>query len=164
MKSSLVIQELRERVLVLDEQFDRIRQEREAIRVVLDMYEREAGINSQNRERTHKEILTDTIEEVLMDAQKPLHRKDILTGVIDKGVYIGGEKPLNSLSSYLSTDQRFRVAGRGIWELKEWTNTPSNSDLMQTINQPLLKEQDSNDLRELEAASENESHLGGFAK
>ena len=35
------------------------------------------------------------------------------------GIYVGGQKPLAALGSYLSLDNRFKNVVRGIWTLAE---------------------------------------------
>ena len=65
---------------------------------------------------TFKEQLTGAIHEALL-REGPLHRKTILNRVSSMGIQIGLTKPLASLASYLSTDERFVNVGKGIWAL-----------------------------------------------
>lgn len=56
----------------------------------------------------------DVIAEILR-VESPLHRREIYERLEEKGVHIGGQTPLNTVSTYLSVDGRFKNVGRGIW-------------------------------------------------
>ncbi len=71
-----------------------------------------------SRPNTHTAELTGAIYDVLL-AERPLHRKVILQKVTQAGIYVGGQKPLAALGSYLSLDKRFKNVARGIWTLAE---------------------------------------------
>ena len=71
--------------------------------------------------------LTDTMYEILQ-AERPLHRNDILSRVKERGIHIGGQKPINSIGSYLSTDDRFKNVSRGTWTLTNDPSTPANNE------------------------------------
>ena len=60
----------------------------------------------------------------------PLHRDVIHARVQERGIFVGGQKPVNSIGSYLSTDDRFSNVARGIWTLAEKPK-PDLSDEMQ---------------------------------
>lgn len=72
--------------------------------------------------------LTDVMYEILQ-AERPLHRNDILSRVKERGIHIGGQKPINSIGSYLSTDARFKNVSRGTWTLTVDPSTPSDNGL-----------------------------------
>ena len=57
--------------------------------------------------------------ENILVIERPLRREVLLDRVQERGIHVGGAKPVNSIGSYLSTDPRFRNAGRGIWTLTE---------------------------------------------
>lgn len=61
--------------------------------------------------------------DVLSRKGVPMHYRDILEGVKEEGVIIGGRDPGTTLVAYLGRDKRFskaREVGRGYWGLKEW--------------------------------------------
>ena len=72
---------------------------------------------------SHGSEVTQTIYEILV-AERPLHRDRILQEVQARGIYVGGTKPVNSIGSYLSQDNRFKNVGRGLWGL---TDEPQDS-------------------------------------
>lgn len=71
-----------------------------------------------SRPNSHAAELTGAIHDVLL-AERPLHRKVILQRVTQAGIYVGGQKPLAALGSYLSLDKRFKNVARGVWTLAE---------------------------------------------
>ena len=73
---------------------------------------------SQQQARSFKELLTDTICEVLTE-DRPLHRTDVLERVVAKGVHVGGNDPLATIAPYMTADPRFTSDGKGNWTLSE---------------------------------------------
>ena len=71
--------------------------------------------------------VTDAIEQILRGEQ-PLHRQNILARLETKGIYVGGANPINSLSAYLSQDDRFVSVGRGQWSLAETDDTSETEE------------------------------------
>lgn len=71
--------------------------------------------------------LVDAIDAVLR-AERPMHRQDILARLEEQGVYVGGNTPINSLSAYLSQDERFESVGRGQWTLVDEPETEEKTD------------------------------------
>ena len=81
------------------------------------------------RASTYAQELTDAIHDTLL-SERPLHRNVILEKVAERGIHVGGTKPVNSIGSYLSTDSRFKNCGRGLWTLVDeaTASTPSSSN------------------------------------
>jgi hypothetical protein len=66
----------------------------------------------------------DAAWDVLIQAAKPMHYRELVAEIIARGVSIGGRDPGNTLIAYLGRDKRFVKAPeikRGFWKLKEWT-------------------------------------------
>ena len=157
MKASLVLQSLRAKALELDELYKTVSRQRDAIHEVIAMYEQDTDEMHVSGDVTYKEELTDTIESILQE-EHPLHRSEILDKVREKGIYIGGASPLNSLSSYLSTDPRFKTAtGKGMWTLVVNADADTITILSAEHNNPQLRgldyesgmsEQEPSDFRE----------------
>ena len=120
MKASFLIRGMRERAVELDKQFAAIKNEREAVYLVIEMLEREIALETDSDDvdaaRTYTDILTDAIVEVL-EIEQPLHRNLILERVQAKGVHVAGLEPVKSLGAHLSADPRFKNVSRGIWAL-----------------------------------------------
>lgn len=77
------------------------------------------GAQMPSLERKPPEVACD----VLSRKGVPMHYRDILEGVKEEGVIIGGRDPGTTLVAYLGRDKRFskaREVGRGYWGLKEW--------------------------------------------
>ena len=67
---------------------------------------------------THRHNLTAEVYDILNE-ERPLHRRVLLDRVRSRGVYVGGENPMNTFGSYLSQDKRFVSVGKGVWTLAE---------------------------------------------
>ena len=68
------------------------------------------------RSRSYSAQICDAIE-LILERQRPLHRKQVLDRLLEMGFVIGGAEPMTTLASYLSRDARFKNAGRGCWTL-----------------------------------------------
>ena len=97
-----------------------IDKEIEAVHIVIRLkQERASRVDSGGRRTgTYAQELTNAIHDTLL-SERPLHRNVILERVIERGIHVGGAKPMNSIGSYLSTDRRFKNCGRGTWTLEE---------------------------------------------
>ena len=60
--------------------------------------------------------LTDAIFAVL-NAERPLHRREIYNRVVETGVTVRGESPINNIGAHMSHDPRFHSVGGGMWDL-----------------------------------------------
>ena len=127
--------ELRALLKELEAKKQKIDKEFEALHIVIRLnQERSNGIDASGRRAsTYAQELTDAIYDTL-SSERPLHRVNILGKVSERGVHVGGSKPVNSIGSYLSTDPRFKNCGRGMWTLTEEPqavdNTPDVPDGM----------------------------------
>ena len=95
--------DLNEQLATIDAAMQFVRQAGDTVAPTLNTSERRARV-------------TDTIEAILRE-KRPQHRADILSRLEDDGVYVRGSRPLNSLSAYLSQDDRFVPVGNGEWSL-----------------------------------------------
>ena len=85
------------------------------------------------RASTYAQELTDAIHDALL-SERPLHRMEILGKVAERGIHVGGSKPVNSIGSYLSTDQRFKNCGRGMWTLEHEPEEQSSLPAVASID------------------------------
>ena len=106
------IDDRKARRAVLDQQIETL----ERALNVLTATEATLPIVPRKSESSYAATITDAIEQVLLE-ERPLHRSEILARVSARGVYVGGTKPIASLGSYLSVDNRFKNVGRGVWTL-----------------------------------------------
>ena len=70
------------------------------------------------REGSRVSNLGDAIHEVLT-AERPLHRRQVYERLVEMGISIGGQTPVDSVGARLSTDPRFKNVGGGVWDLSE---------------------------------------------
>lgn len=62
--------------------------------------------------------LGDAVYQVLT-AERPLHRRQIYERLVEMGVSVRGQTPVNSVGGRLSSDPRFKNVGGGVWDLSE---------------------------------------------
>ena len=135
--------ELRALVKELEAKKQKIDKELEALHIVIRINQERSSVvdASGRRASTYAHELTDAIYDTL-SSERPLHRMNILGKVTDRGVHVGGSKPVNSIGSYLSTDPRFKNCGRGMWTLVEKPqaeiSSPDN-DAMDVASTPLQR-------------------------
>ena len=55
----------------------------------------------------------------VLSAERPLHRRDIYERVLEMGVTVRGENPVNNVSAHMSLDPRFQSLGGGLWDLAQ---------------------------------------------
>ncbi len=66
------------------------------------------------------EVLRNAIESILDRAGQPLHYRDIYGRLVENGIRVRGEDPLKNTGAHLSSDERFRGHGNGLWGLSKW--------------------------------------------
>lgn len=65
----------------------------------------------------------DVAYDILIQAAKPMHYRELLQKIEEQGTRVGGRDPGSTLIAYLGRDKRFakaKQAGRGYYQLKEW--------------------------------------------
>ena len=67
---------------------------------------------------TVKANVTNTAEAIIREGG-PIHRRELLSLLDERGVIVGGEDTMANMSAYLSRDSRFVASGTGIWRLVE---------------------------------------------
>jgi len=155
MSKESTIRDLRARAKKLEATKRQIDKDVEAIFTTLRIFEndRACGV-SREKTSSHAQELTDTIFDILTTS-RPLHRKNIFELLKVRGIHVGGQIPVNTVGSYLSTDDRFKNVGRGIWDLA----------LPYTLEAQSLEEAQSNeeldDLNNDEYNVNNEAHAKG---
>ena len=121
--------ELRNMVKEWEAKKHKIEKELEALHTAIRINQERGGESDAGGRRasTYAQELTDAIYDTLL-SEHPLHRTVILKRVAERGIHVGGSKPINSIGSYLSTDPRFKNCGRGMWTLgHELIVAPSQS-------------------------------------
>ena len=68
--------------------------------------------------RQHSRDMRDAMVDILA-REGPLHRRVIHKRLVEMGVRIGGQDPVNNVGAHLSIDPRFKRVGGGIWDLNE---------------------------------------------
>ena len=76
--------------------------------------------------------LRNSIESMLATNGKPLHYRDIYSRLIASGIRVKGEDPVKNTGAHLSSDERFRSHGNGLWGLSKWVQ-PSPEPPLNTV-------------------------------
>lgn len=64
--------------------------------------------------------LRNAIHDLLREVGEPLHYREMLARLQERGVAINGKSPTRTLSAHLSNDFRFLPVGDGKWGLEVW--------------------------------------------
>ena len=125
-RASLIrdIEELRGRILPLEEQVKRKQEELSAVDNLLALQ----GVSDVPKPPAESALLTnrssrsslDCAYELLLEAGKPFHYKELHARLLDRGVRIPGQNPAANLLAHVNRDPRFRWVGRGTYGLAEW--------------------------------------------
>ena len=118
MSRASTIRDLRTKARELESKKREIDKQVESIYTTLRIFEQSVDTAAAETVSPYAEELTNAMYDVLM-IERPLHRNVLLDRVRERGIHIGGQKPVNTIGSYLSTDTRFKNVGRGIWSLAE---------------------------------------------
>ncbi len=71
--------------------------------------------------------MRDAMAEILRQ-EGPLHRREVHDRLVEMGVSVGGRDPVNNVGAHLSTDDRFRNVGRGMWDLSSSSDRTGGSE------------------------------------
>ena len=88
----------------------------EAVYTTLRVFEQNGEVH-RSRGSSYAQELTNAMYDILV-TERPLHRSIIFERVQDRGIHVGGQKPVNTIGTYLSIDERFRNVGKGTWTLR----------------------------------------------
>ncbi len=117
MSRESTIRDLRVKVRQFEAKKREIDKQVENLHGAIRVFEQNGDAEDEDRSSYAREV-SDAMLDILTD-ERPLHRNVVLARVQQRGIHVGGTKPVNSIGSYLSTDQRFKNCGRGIWTLAE---------------------------------------------
>ena len=119
MSNESILRGLRAKVKDFEIKKREIDKEVESLHVVIRLFERNEQSQDTPNKDSFAERIGNTMYGILHNEGTPLHRMIILERIQEQGIYIGGKKPVNSVGSYLSLDDRFVNVGRGMWDLAE---------------------------------------------
>ena len=118
MSRESTIRDLRVKVKQLEAKKREIDKQVENLHGAIRVFEQNGDVEHVERSSYAREV-SDAMLDILT-SERPLHRNVILARVQERGIQIGGRKPVNTIGSYLSTDNRFRNTGsKGVWTLTE---------------------------------------------
>ncbi len=119
MTSESTFNDLRAAIRRLEAEKRRIEERYRALVTTLRYFEDTEGSGgSELQYRRNDNDIPNAIADILA-REGPLHRRVIHERLVEMGVRIGGQDPVNNVGAYLSIDPRFRSVGGGIWGLNE---------------------------------------------
>ena len=71
---------------------------------------------------TDSRILRNALYQRLQFEEKPIHRNDLYQHLVNLGIHVNGDNPVNNMTAHMSNDARFESVGEGMWGLYEWTH------------------------------------------
>ena len=117
MSRESTIRDLRVKVKQLEAQKREIDKQVENLHGAIRVFEQNVDAEDEGRSSYEREV-SDAMSDILTD-ERPLHRNVILDRVQERGIQVGGRKPVNTIGSYLSIDDRFKNVSRGVWTLAD---------------------------------------------
>lgn len=118
MTSPSTIRDLRTALEELEEKKREIDEQYRNVAAALRYFEESVQEPRPRMEEASKSNLGDAVYEVLKE-ERPLHRQQVYERLVEMGVSVRGQTPVNSVGGRLSTDPRFRNVGGGMWDLSE---------------------------------------------
>lgn len=118
MTSPSTIRDLRAALEDLEEKKREIDEQYRSVAAALRYFEESKKGPRPRREEASTSNLVDAIYEVLT-AERPLHRQQIYERLVEMGIGVGGQSPVDNVGAHLSRDPRFRIVGKGMWDLSE---------------------------------------------
>ena len=117
MSHESTIRDLRAKAKQLEGHKRELDKQVEAIHSTIRIFEQsDSSIGVIPTTSPYAETLTKMMCDILSE-EGALHRQIIYDRIKERGVHVGGQKPVNTIGSYLSVDPRFSNVGRGMWDL-----------------------------------------------
>lgn len=120
---------LKQTLARIEREQDRLRELAGQFRGVINYLDEE--LDSEPPPLTPGQEMDNMMEKVFAAHGRPMHPKIICEILVQKGINVQGENPVNNTRSHLSLDDRFEPVGNGLWGLKEWIEAespPSNQN------------------------------------
>lgn len=121
-------------------QLDSLRRRRADIDREIAEIEKMLGMSHEDKhahaEGTYTAEITAAIHDVLVVAEAPLHRNEILAALEESEFFVSGKDKLGALSAYLSRDERFTSVGRGRWALTNAVNNTVDGEWSDLVRNP----------------------------
>lgn len=118
------LRELKGRLTQLRKEHERIGALVEHYTFVIDDLESLAGQEELPQTTSN---MRDVMEQILRNSGEPLHYRAIYDRLAKMGIQVRGEDPVRNTGAHLSSDERFRSLGDGMWALADWVGVPSRA-------------------------------------
>ena len=102
--------------LSLDPRFKRVE------RGVWDLADPPVRDERDERRARFEHIRTNSIGDAIyeiLSTERPLHRREVHNRLLEMGMKIPGQSPINNVAAHLSKDPRFKRGGGGVWDLAD---------------------------------------------
>ena len=141
MVSESTIDVLKELIRRLEAEKLEIERQRDGLVTALRYLESSGETLAPPRQRTEKGM-RDAMAEILAE-EGPMGRREIHDRLVRRGVYVGGNDPVNNVGAHLSIDDRFKNVGRGMWDLESSSGGSAESEELEDSAEESEEEEDS---------------------
>ena len=87
-----------------------------------------ASLPIEEVHKTDGRKVKDTLHKRLTEEGQPMHRTILYEFLKSEGIFVGGDNPVNNMTSHMSHDIRFESEGEGNWGLAEWRRSKQEGD------------------------------------
>lgn len=126
----------------LEAEAAQLRESIKATRFLLDRYGSNDEGDSGDDGATGSRVRAETKEarnglwEILRAAPGPMHARDLLVALQERGIEVRGKDPTNNVRAHLSHDDRFTSVGSGEWDLTSRVKSQDRSDASSATEPP----------------------------
>ena len=89
----------------------------EVILIVVDERKKQEG---RIRSSANSRVLREALYQRLLSVGRPMNRRVLYEHLVNSGIPVNGDNPLNNVGAHMSNDDRFVSMGDGMWGLREW--------------------------------------------
>ena len=118
MTNPSTINDLRAALKELEEKKRKIDEQYRNVAAALRYFEESKKGPHPPPEESSTSNLGDAIYEIL-STERPLHRREVHNRLLEMGMKIPGQSPINNVAAHLSKDPRFKRGGGGVWDLAD---------------------------------------------
>lgn len=120
-----ILKKLRETVMQIEAERDKLEQQARSFREVISYYE---SLGDDNEIRVNEpKALANALYTLLERFGRPVHYRQLADELVKQNFPIPGKDPARNVNAHLSLDERFETNGAGLWGLRRWIHLPKSN-------------------------------------